>query len=113
MKLSSLSRWTIVLLLYAIFPINAQVLGDLKIAVIRVSFPLQDYPGISGNGDFLYAAKPIECGDYTIDPPPHDRHYFQSHLIAVDNITDQSLMESLGSICRIIPYFPQRMNPAI
>jgi len=85
MKLSSLSRWTIVLLLYAIFPINAQVLGDLKIAVIRVSFPLQDYPGISGNGDFLYAAKPIECGDYTIDPPPHDRHYFQSHLIAVDS----------------------------
>ena len=85
MNLSSLSRWTIVLLLYALFPINAQVLGDLKIAVIRVSFPLQDYPGISGNGDFLYAAKPIECGDYTIDPPPHDRHYFQSHLIAVDS----------------------------
>ena len=85
MNLSSLSRWTIVLLLYALFPINSQVLGDLKIAVIRVSFPLQDYPGISGNGDFLYAAKPIECGDYTIDPPPHDRHYFQSHLIAVDS----------------------------
>ena len=85
MNLSSLSRWTIVLLLYALFPINAQVLGDLKIAVIRVSFPLQDYTGVSGNGDFLYAAKPIECGDYTIDPPPHDRHYFQSHLIAVDS----------------------------
>ena len=85
MNLSSLSRWTIVLLLYALFPINSQILGDLKIAVIRISFPLQDYPGISGNGDFLYSAKPIECGDYTIDPPPHDRHYFQSHLIAVDN----------------------------
>ncbi len=85
MNLSSLSRWTIVLLLYALFPINTQLLGDLKIAVIRVSFPLQDYPGISGDGDFLYAAKPIECGDYTIDPPPHDRHYFQSHLIAVDS----------------------------
>ena len=85
MNLSSLSRWTIVLLLYALLPINAQVLGDLKIAVIRVSFPLQDYTGVSGNGDFLYPVKPIECGDYTIDPPPHDRHYFQSHVIAVDN----------------------------
>ena len=85
MNLSSLSRWTIVLLLYALFSINSQVLGDLKIAVIRISFPLQDYPGVSGNGDFLYAAKPIECGDYTIDPPPHDRQFFQSHLIAVDS----------------------------
>ncbi|MBC8344923.1 MAG: hypothetical protein ISR82_02335 [Candidatus Marinimicrobia bacterium] len=85
MNHSPLSRWTIVLLLSALISLNAQVLGDLKVAVIRVSFPVQDYPGVSGNGDFLYTAKPIECGDYTIDPPPHDKNYFQSHLIAVDN----------------------------
>ena len=85
MNLSSLSRWTIVLLLYALFPVNTQVLGDLKVAVIRVSFPLQDYPGVTGNGDFLYTETPIECGNYTLDPPPHDGHYFISHLEAVNN----------------------------
>lgn len=72
-------------LLFAYLPLDAQVLGDLKVAFIRVSFPVQDYPGVSGNGDFLYTAKPIECGNYTIDPPPHDRNYFQSHVEAVNN----------------------------
>lgn len=64
---------------------DAQVLGDLKMAVIRVSFPTENYPGVSGNGEYLYTAKRIECGDYTIDPPPHDRNYFRSHLEAADN----------------------------
>ena len=78
-------RWALAFLLFAYLPLDAQVLGDLKVAFIRVSFPVQDYPGVSGNGDFLYTAKPIECGNYTIDPPPHDRNYFQSHVEAVNN----------------------------
>ena len=27
----------------------------------------------------------IDCGPYIIDPPPHDKNYFNSHLIAVNN----------------------------
>lgn len=33
----------------------------------------------------MYSAQEIECGYYTIDSPPHDRNYFQSHLEAVSN----------------------------
>ena len=53
--------------------------------MLRVSFPVSDYPGISGNGDFLYDSTIDQCGDYTIDPPPHDKNYFKSHLEAVNN----------------------------
>ena len=62
-----------------------QITGDLKVAMLRVSFPVGDYPGISGNGDFLYDSSIDQCGDYTIDPPPHDKNYFKSHLEAVNN----------------------------
>ena len=78
-------RWVGAFLIFIFVPIDAQVTGDLKVAFIRVSFPVQDYAGISGNGDFLYDSNPIGCGDYTIDPPPHDKKYFQSHLVAVNN----------------------------
>ena len=63
----------------------SQIIGDLKVAMLRVSFPVSDYPGISGNGDFLYDSNIDQCGDYTIDPPPHDKNYFKSHLEAVNN----------------------------
>ena len=63
----------------------SQITGDLKVAMLRVSFPVGDYPGISGNGDFLYDSSIDQCGDYTIDPPPHDKNYFKSHLEAVNN----------------------------
>ena len=63
----------------------SQITGDLKVAMLRVSFPVSDYPGISGNGDFLYDSTIDQCGDYTIDPPPHDKNYFKSHLEAVNN----------------------------
>ena len=78
-------RWVGAFLIFIFVSIDAQVTGDLKVAFIRVSFPVQDYAGVSGNGDFLYDSNLIVCGDYTIDPPPHDKKYFQSHLVAVNN----------------------------
>ena len=64
--------------------IYSQVTGDLKIAFIRVSFISGDYPGFTGNGDFNYIENNF-CEEYTIDPPPHDFNYFNSHVHAVNN----------------------------
>ena len=71
-------------LLITISTIQAEVVGSLKIALIRISFEEEDFPGFTGNGDFLMSPAEI-CGDYIIDPPPHDKNYFNSHLIAVNN----------------------------
>ena len=77
-------RWALAFLLFAYLPMDAQVLGDLIVALIRVSFPPGDYPGFTGNGNYEYVQNEV-CGDYTIDPAPHDKNYFQSHLEAVNN----------------------------
>ena len=42
-------------------------------------------PGTTGNGSFLLNAVIDTCGRYTIDPVPHDRAYFESQLVAVNN----------------------------
>ena len=78
-------RWAVAFLLSAFLSLSANVLGNLKLAVIRISFPSDKYPGVTGNGDYLYAKQTIECGNYTIDQPPHDKNYFESHLAAVNN----------------------------
>tara|TARA_B100002052_G_scaffold47823_1_gene40786 strand:+ start:3647 stop:6430 length:2784 start_codon:yes stop_codon:yes gene_type:complete len=62
----------------------AQILGDLNIAFIRVSFDSTSAPGFTGNGDFIFYESDI-CGKYLIDPPPHNKAYFESHIKAVDN----------------------------
>ena len=59
-------------------------MGDLKVAFIRISFEPGDYPGFTGNGNYEFVQNAI-CGDYTIDPAPHDKNYFQSHVKAVNN----------------------------
>ncbi len=77
-------RWALAFLFFACLPVDAQVLGDLKVAFIRVSFPTGDYPGFTGTGQYEMVQNNI-CGDYTIDPAPHDKNYFQSHIEAIDN----------------------------
>ncbi len=64
--------------------LQAEVVGGLKIALIRISFEKGDFPGFTGDGDFLMSPTNI-CGDYIIDPPPHNKNYFNSHLRAVNN----------------------------
>ena len=77
-------RAVIVLLILIYFPLFSQLSGDLKIAFIRISFEKGNYPGFTGNGNFNYSENNL-CGKYTIDPPPHDRNYFNSHIHAVNN----------------------------
>lgn len=71
-------------LLIVMSTLQAEVVGGLKIALIRISFEKGDFPGFTGDGDFLMSPTNI-CGDYIIDPPPHNKNYFNSHLRAVNN----------------------------
>ena len=68
--------------LFLLSSASAQITGDLKIAFIRISFEKTVYPGFTGNGDYLLTSSDI-CGKYLIDPPPHDKNYFSSHILAV------------------------------
>ena len=64
--------------------VSADVLGDLKICALRVSFQSDDHESTTGDGSFLDSTHFI-CENYTIDPPPHDKTYFTSQLKAVDS----------------------------
>ena len=83
MNIASCMRAAVSLLITMI-SIQAEVVGDLKIAFIRISFEKGNFPGFTGDGDFLISSTDI-CGDYIIDPPPHDKNYFNSHIVAVNN----------------------------
>ena len=69
----------------SLYPCFAGINGSVRIAAIRVSFLEDDSPGTTGNGSFLLNAPIDTCGRYTIDPVPHDRSYFESQLVAVNN----------------------------
>jgi len=67
---------------------NAQLVHEkssISILGIRVSFLEDDEIFTTGNGYFLYENQVDKCGDYTIDPPPHNRKYFQDQLISLNN----------------------------
>ena len=55
---------------------------------IRVSFPLEDDESTTGDGQFLKTVNGINCFEYTIDPPPHNRSYFESQIKAVSSYFD-------------------------
>ncbi len=64
-------------------PLSAEA---LKVAIIRVDFQWDDSPATTGDGSFvLEDTSDIECSDWSLDPPPHGKTYFQDHLIAADN----------------------------
>ena len=84
----------------------SQINGDLKVALIRISFPVDAYRGISGNGDYLYDSYIDQCGEYTIDPPPHDKNYFKSHLEAVNNYYRSVSNGKFGLDLRASKIFP-------
>ena len=90
----------------------SQITGDLKVALIRVSFPINDYPGVSSNGDFLYSTdiNEYQCGDYAIDPPPHDKNYFKSHLKAVNNYYRSISGGKFGLDLKFSKVFPEALQ---
>ncbi len=58
---------------------------DLKILALRVDFTVDNHEGTTGNGKFLLSNQASDCGNYTVDPPPHDNSYFKSQFKALDN----------------------------
>ncbi len=59
---------------------------ELKVAILRVAFQPDSSPATTGDGSFvLEDTFDLECDDWSLDPPPHGRAYFQDHLSAVDN----------------------------
>ena len=77
-------RISISILLLSLNYISSNVIGQKKVICLRVEFQESESSGTTGDGHFLMNPD-TTCGTYIIDPPPHDRAYFQSHLIAVDN----------------------------
>ncbi len=58
---------------------------DVAVLGLRVSFTVDDDASSTGDGSFLSEAEIDQCGRYTLDPPPHNKDYFEAHLQAVDN----------------------------
>jgi len=59
---------------------------ELKVAVLRVAFQADTSPATTGDGSFvLEDTVDLQCVDWSLDPPPHNRIYFQDHLTAMNN----------------------------
>lgn len=74
---------TLFIILMICSSLSAEIIGDRVIIVFRVSFQEDALDGTTGNGDFLYFSEYDTCGNYTIDPVPHDKSYFESQLKAL------------------------------
>ena len=97
----------IILLLSSLISLSAdQIQGRLKIAMLRVSFPEGDYPGFTGSGNFLFDANDL-CSNKTIDPFPHDKNFFQSQLVAVNNYFENVSYGSFGIDTTYSTIFPK------
>ena len=73
----------IILFLFSfLYPV---ISSNIKVCAIRVEFINDSLESTTGNGQFLLENKGIDCGNYLIDPPPHQKSYFESQLKAVSN----------------------------
>ena len=61
-----------------------------------VSFQVDDKESTTGDGRFLDEVEGIDCGNYHVDPPPHDRSYFFSQLKSVHNYFQSVSYDQFG-----------------
>ena len=80
-----LSRMFFIVLLATVSFLYGKFDHNLKILALRVDFIADMHGGTTGNGKFLLTNELNYCGNYTVDPPPHDKSYFQSQLKALDS----------------------------
>ena len=62
-----------------------EISGNLKVCAIKVSFTPDSKLSTTGNGTFLKNREGIDCGDYSIDKPPHDNQYFYDQIKSVNS----------------------------
>ncbi len=80
-----ISKILIIVLLATVSFLWGEFDRDLKILALRVDFIADNHSGTTGNGKFLLSNQISDCGNYTVDPAPHDKSYFESQLIALDS----------------------------
>ena len=61
---------------------NLRAADTVRVAAIRVEFVTDDAPTTTGNGRFDLS---LSDSPYQIDPPPHNRLYFEDHLQFLKN----------------------------
>ncbi len=89
----------------AVCTIQAQ--QQIKICALRVDFQPDQNLLTTGDGLFLFDSSRVTL--YTVDPPPHDRSYFQDQILAVDNYfqsASKGVMQVSGTV------FPRAQNGA-
>ncbi len=79
------SKIVIIVLLSTVSILWGAFDNDLKILALRVDFVADNHVGTTGDGKFLLYNQVSDCGNYTVDPAPHDKSYFESQLIALNN----------------------------
>ncbi len=79
------SKMFMIVLLTTVSLLWGAIEHDLKLLVLRVDFIADNHEGTTGNGKFLLTNASDYCGNYTVDPPPHDKSYFESQLKALDS----------------------------
>ncbi len=61
------------------------ITGSRIVYGIRVQFEQDSSMSTTGDGTFLIHSDFDTCSNYTLDPPPHGRHYFLSQFQALDH----------------------------
>ena len=65
---------------------NIPIPGDkIQFGDLSLRFLVDEDFSSTGDGSFLMVSQEDQCLGYTIDPPPHNRSYFEAHLKAIDN----------------------------
>ena len=94
-------------------PIQGQLVLDkqeVSILGIRVNFLVDEDFSSTGDGSFLMVSQEDQCLGYTIDPPPHNRSYFEAHLKAIDNYFRSVSKGSFGVDLESSLILPYEMN---
>ena len=80
-----ISKIVFIVLLATVLPLQVAIGQDLKILGLRVDFIADNHEGTTGNGKFLLFNQSGVCANYTVDPPPHNKSYFESQLKALNS----------------------------